>query len=222
RMVGWRPAILVIAIVAVSAATAFLFLHDGRPPQDKASWPLPWTEEQCRQDEEDRAKAKARHVARHAEWERKHGTRITSGPLHRPRGKFEVNGPIVATASATGENGAVSHLTFQIRNAYFCRTFDHRDLGPPETFIKYTDNNRVLNLYDSREFTATPIGAHDGDSLMEFGEVIEFVLPILGEPRDSLGTDQPFAVEILPPQNQPVIYIQRTTPSSLEPQNVLD
>ena len=82
------------------------------------------------------------------------------------------------------------------------------------------------NLDTTGEFTATGIGSDDNDSLLERGEVFEIVIPGLNSGganplTTELGTDQTFTLEVIPPKGA-VLFIQRTTPVSLESRTSLD
>ena len=80
----------------------------------------------------------------------------------------------------------------------------------------------MVNLDTSGEFTATGIGSDDGDSLLERGEVFEIAIPNLNTILSpTLGTDDTFTLEVIPPKGA-VLFIQRTTPVSLESRTNLD
>jgi len=139
--------------------------------------------------------------------------------LSEARGTMEMKGSIIATASTTGNNGVISTLTFQVSNAAAGEAID---LSVGNTIIKYSDTNQVINLDNAGEFTATGIGSDDGDSLLERGEVFEIIIPNLDSTLSpTLGTDQTFTLEVIPPKGA-VLFIQRTTPVSLELQTSLD
>ena len=143
--------------------------------------------------------------------------------LSEARGTMEMKGSIIATASTTGNGGVISTLTFQVSNAAAGEAID---LSVGNTIIKYSDKNQVVNLDTSGEFTATGIGSDDGDTLLERGEVFEIVIPGLQSGganalSPELGTDQTFTLEMIPPKGA-VLFIQRTTPVSLEAETFLD
>ncbi len=143
--------------------------------------------------------------------------------LSEARGTMEMKGSIIATATTTGNSGIVSALTFQVSNAAAGEAID---LSVGNTIIKYSDKNQVVNLDTSGEFTATGIGSDDGDTLLERGEVFEVVIPGLESGganalTTELGTDMTFTLEVIPPKGA-VLFIQRTTPVSLESITFLD
>ncbi len=133
--------------------------------------------------------------------------------LAEVRGTMELKGSVLATAGTTGNSGTVDQITFQVSNA---AAGDAIDLSVGNTVIKYTDIGQTVNLDTSGEFTATGIGSDDGDSLLERGEVFEISIPGMVALLDpDLGTDQTFSLEIIPPRGA-VLFIERTTPISME------
>ena len=141
--------------------------------------------------------------------------------LQEARGTMELKGSVIATAGTTGNNGTVDTITFQVSNAAAGEAID---LSVGNTIIKYSDSNQVVNLdgNGSNIFTATGIGSDDGDSNLERGEVFEIQIPdmvALLEP--DLSTDQTFTLEVIPPTGA-VLFIQRTTPISMEAITSLD
>ena len=143
--------------------------------------------------------------------------------LSEARGTMEMKGSIIATATTTGNGGVIGTLTFQVSNAAAGEAID---LSVGNTIIKYSDKNQVVILDTSGEFTATGIGSDDGDTLLERGEVFEIVISGLNSGganplTTELGTDQTFTLEVIPPKGA-VLFIQRTTPVSLESRTSLD
>jgi flagellin FlaB len=144
--------------------------------------------------------------------------------LAEVRGTMELKGSIIATAGTTGNNGTVDSLTFQISNA---AGGDAIDMTVGNTIIKYQDLNQVVNLDVVGEFTADGVGNHDGDALLESGEVFEVEIPSMvalleGLPNGvALGTNEAFTLEVIPPTGA-VLFIQRTTPVAMETINNLD
>jgi flagellin FlaB len=133
--------------------------------------------------------------------------------LSEARGTIEMKGAVIATATVTGNNGTVDTLTFQVTNAAAGEAID---LSVGNTIIRYTDNNQVHNLGATGEFTATGIGTDDDDSFLERGEVFEIQIPgMVALLNPDLATDQTFTLEVIPPVGA-VLFIQRTTPISLE------
>jgi archaeal flagellin FlaB len=146
--------------------------------------------------------------------------------LSEARGTIEMKGAVIATAATTGNAGTVDTLQFQVTNA---AAGEPIDLSVGNTIIRYSDDNQVVNLdgTGSNTFTATGIGSDDGDSFLERGEVFEIQIQDLdtllpGLPNGvALSTDQTFTLEVIPPSGA-VLFIQRTTPISLETITNLD
>ena len=139
--------------------------------------------------------------------------------LSEARSTMEMKGSILATAGTTGNGGTVDALTFQVTSAAAAEAID---LSVGNTIIKYTDSSQTVNLDVAGEFTATEVGSGDGDSLLERGEVFEIQLPGLVAKLDpDLGTDKTFTLEVIPPRGA-VLFIQRTTPISMEIITTLD
>lgn len=134
-------------------------------------------------------------------------------------GTMELKGSLIATAGTTGNNGTVDSLTFQISNA---AGGDAIDMTVGNTIIKYQDLNQVVNLDVAGEFTAAGVGNHDGDSLLESGEVFEVQVPgMVALLTPDLGTNEAFTLEVIPPTGA-VLFVQRTTPVAMETINNLD
>jgi archaeal flagellin FlaB len=143
--------------------------------------------------------------------------------LSEARGTIELKGAVIATAATTGNNGTVEDLIFQVADA---AAGEPIDLSEGNTIIRYSDNNQVVNLDAAGGFDANGIGSHDGDSFLERGETFEIEIPDLhtggaNALNPPLGTDQTFTLEVIPPSGA-VLFIQRTTPISLEEVTNLD
>ena len=139
--------------------------------------------------------------------------------LAEVRGTMELKGSIIATAGTTGNNGTVDSLTFQISNA---AGGDAIDMTVGNTIIKYQDLNQVVNLDVAGEFTAAGVGNHDGDSLLESGEVFEVQIPgMVALLTPDLGTNEAFTLEVIPTTGA-VLFVQRTTSVAMETINNLD
>ena len=139
--------------------------------------------------------------------------------LSEARGTMELKGSVLATAAVTGNAGTVQTITFQVTNAAAGEAID---MTVGNTIIKYSDTNQTVNLDTGSEFTATGVGSDDGDSLLERGEVFEITIPLMvALLTPDLAVDSTFTVEVVPPKGA-VLFIQRTTPVSLETVNSLD
>ena len=143
-----------------------------------------------------------------------------SAGLAETRGTLEQKGSIILTASTTGTSGVVSQIEFQVANA---AAGEPIDLTPGNTIIRYSDKNQVLNLTTSAHFTSTNVaGFGDSDNLLERGEIFEIKLLSLNTLLSSqLKANTEFTIEVVPPRGA-VLFISRTTPTSLETNDVLD
>ncbi len=139
--------------------------------------------------------------------------------LSEARGTMELKGSVLATSTVTGNSGTVDIITFQVSNAAAGEAID---MTVGNTVIKYTDNNQTINLDTGSEFAAAEIGSGDGDSLLERGEVFEVTISgLVALLTPDLATDTTFTLEVIPPKGA-VLFIQRTTPVSMETINSLD
>ena len=138
--------------------------------------------------------------------------------LSEARSTMEMKGSILATNGTTGNNGTVGRLTFQVTSAAAAEAID---LSVGNTLIKYTDIHQTYNFDSGTEFTSGEVGTGDGDSLLERGEVFEISVDVANNLTTPLGTDTTFTLEVIPPRGA-VLFIQRTTPVSMELVTTLD
>ena len=145
-----------------------------------------------------------------------------SAGLSEARGTLELKGAVVVkNTGTTGTTGSsVNTVVFQVANAAGGESID---MTPGNTVIRYSDSTQTVNMNSTDDFTATNIAAWgDTDVLLETGEVFEIIL--LDMPTQlatDLGANTLFVVEVIPPSGA-VLYIERRTPVSLEPSNLLD
>jgi flagellin FlaB len=136
--------------------------------------------------------------------------------LQQARSTIELRGSVLVNASAAGTAGEVTSIRFQIATA---AGGDAIDLTPGNTVIKYTDTTQTLNFDSDTEFTTSVVGAGDSDTLLERGEVFEVLVGPTANLQTllatNLGTNDTFSLELVPPTGA-TLYIQRTTPVSLE------
>ena len=129
-----------------------------------------------------------------------------SAGLSEARGTLEMRGSVIAKSNSTGD--VVDEILFQVANAAGGEAVD---VNPGETIIVYTDASQTTTLV-SGDFTTTGIGGADADTLVEPGEMYEFVLTGL---EAKLGTDlktrTKFTFEVKPSKGA-VLHIERTTP----------
>ncbi len=138
-----------------------------------------------------------------------------SAGLAEARGTLELKGSVIATGTGAGQStGALTQISFQVSNAAAGEAID---LTPGNTVIVYSDNDQVVNMNSTTEFTAVNVAAFgDTDSLLEVGEVFEVTLLNLQTQLDpDLTTNKEFTIELIPPRGA-VLFIGRRTPTATE------
>ena len=138
-----------------------------------------------------------------------------SAGLAEARGTLELKGSVIGTGTGAGQTtGALTSIKFQVSNAAAGEAID---LTPGNTVIVYSDNDQVVNMNSTSEFTAVNVAAFgDTDSLLEVGEVFEITLLSLQTQLDpDLGTNTEFTIELIPPRGA-VLFIGRRTPTAVE------
>ena len=148
--------------------------------------------------------------------------------LAETRGSMELKGSVVLTSPSSGTAAIISQIAFQVANAAGGNAID---LTPGKTLIKYTDQTQskmFLTDSSSEGFTSTGLGSADSDMLLERNEVYELTLTGLDTTdsgdnnlTNTLGVNTTFSLEIIPPSGA-VLFIERTTPASMDPTNSLD
>ena len=148
--------------------------------------------------------------------------------LAETRGSMELKGSVVLTSPSSGTAAIISQIAFQVANAAGGNAID---LTPGKTLIKYTDQTQskmFLTDSNSEGFTSTGLGSADSDMLLERNEVYELTLTGLDTTdsgdnnlTNTLGVNTTFSLEIIPPSGA-VLFIERTTPVSMDPTNSLD
>ena len=148
--------------------------------------------------------------------------------LAETRGSMELKGSVVLTSPTSGTAAIISQIAFQVANAAGGNAID---LTPGKTLIKYTDQTQskmFLTDSNSEGFTSTGLGSADSDMLLERNEVYEMTLTGLDTTdsgdnnlTNTLGVNTTFSLEIIPPSGA-VLFIERTTPVSMDPTNSLD
>ena len=148
--------------------------------------------------------------------------------LAETRGSMELKGSVVLTSPTSGTAAIISKIAFQVANAAGGNAID---LTPGKTLIKYTDQTQskmFLTDSNSEGFTSTGLGSADSDMLLERNEVYELTLTGLDTTdsgdnnlTNTQGVNTTFSLEIIPPSGA-VLFIERTTPVSMDPTNSLD
>ncbi len=138
-----------------------------------------------------------------------------SAGLAEARGTLELKGSVIAKGAGTTQStAAITQIVFQVSNAAAGEAID---LTPGNTVIVYSDNDQVVNMNSTTEFTAVNIASFgDTDSLLEVGEVFEItLLDMKTQLATDLGTSTEFVIELVPPSGA-VLFIGRRTPVSLK------
>jgi flagellin FlaB len=128
--------------------------------------------------------------------------------LEQARSTLELKGDVVAMANAT----AVTELIFSLSNALDGEAIDLTDTtGNNVTVISYSSSG---NRTEELDWTSSPQGWGDSDSLLEAGEMFEITVDMTTA-GEAIGTYHVFRLEIKPPTGSAVI-IERTTPAALD------
>jgi flagellin FlaB len=146
--------------------------------------------------------------------------------LAETQGTMELKGSVTASSFTTGANGVVSDLVFWVANA---AGGENTDLTPGNTIIKYTDPTQT-HTFDGTAGTAfavTPVGNADADTFLERGET--YAISLIGLESGTgankldtdLGTNTTFSLEVIPPTGA-ILFIERTTPASMNATDSLD
>ena len=148
--------------------------------------------------------------------------------LAETRGSMELKGSVVLTSPTSSTAAIISQIAFQVANAAGGNAID---LTPGKPLIKYTDQTQskmFVTDSSSEGFTSTGLGSADSDMLLERNEVYELTLTGLDTTdsgdnnlTNTLGVNTTFSLEIIPPSGA-VLFIERTTPVSMDPTNSLD
>jgi len=128
--------------------------------------------------------------------------------LQQARSTLELKGDVVATANAT----AVTGLIFSVGNALDGEAIDLTDTtGDNVTVISYSSST---DRTEEMDWTSSPQGWGDSDSLLEAGEMFEITVDMTSA-GESIGTYRTFALEVKPPTGSALI-IERTTAAALD------
>ena len=128
--------------------------------------------------------------------------------LRQARSTLELKGDVVATSNGT----AVTQVIFSVGNALDGEAIDLTDTtGDNVTVIAYSSSG---NRTEELEWSVSPQGWGDSDSLLEAGEMFEITVDMTTA-GEVIGTYHVFRLEIKPPTGAAVI-IERTTPAALD------
>lgn len=154
--------------------------------------------------------------------------------LTEARSTLELRGPVVATGNTT--SNIVNQISFVVSNVLGGEAIDFTeptadgsntglaaDGSPNKVVIKYIDSDTTItDLY----WTAEPLGADDGDDMLDPGEKFQITIGSVaagadgGNLDDALGADDlgvnsTFSLELIAPAGA-VLTIERTIPASIE------
>lgn len=121
-----------------------------------------------------------------------------------------IRGAVIAQDA--GGTGNVETITFTVASVSGGDPMDLTDTtGDNVVVIGYRDETQFVNEID---WTIGWVGANDGDTLLEEGELAEITVDLaaLGTP---LSATTEFTLEVKPPQGA-IFSITRTTPASIE------
>jgi flagellin FlaB len=125
--------------------------------------------------------------------------------LQKTRGTLELRGSVVANTDGT----IVDTLVFDVANSAG---------GEPVNLDPAATSNKVVIDYRDADVNETNIAwtvdwlVGDADNLMEAGELAEITVDVTAQ---TLGANEPFALEVKPPLGGTMI-IARTTPAGLD------
>ncbi len=127
--------------------------------------------------------------------------------LGEVQSSMEVKGSLIATAAVSGTTAAeMDTLVFTVGNV----------VGGEPLDLNTTTPVMVVNYVDAAQFendlpwSTNWIVSHDGDELLDKGELVEITLD-LSSLTTPLGINTQFSVEMKPPKGA-ALSIQRTTP----------
>jgi archaeal flagellin FlaB len=138
------------------------------------------------------------------------GQQAINAGLEGVQSSMNIKGSVIAE----GASSAVTDVRFTVA---LVSGGDPVDLTPPsgstavnKVVVGYRDATTIVN---DVSWTATFIGANDGDNLLEQGELAELTVTVPS--TVTLAADTPFTLEIKPPTGA-ILSINRTTPASIE------
>jgi|AP45_3_1055517.scaffolds.fasta_scaffold41364_2 flagellin FlaB len=151
---------------------------------------------------------------------------VTAG-LAQTRASMQLKGSIIGTANAASSTGTMTTISFHVAQTAGGADVD---LTPGTTTIRYTDENQHKLFSSTAGLTVTPVGGSDSDNLLEANEVYKIELINLDTGlhdtdndtlKTALGVNTTFTLELVPIKGS-VLYLDRTTPVSMDIINFLD
>lgn len=135
--------------------------------------------------------------------------------LSEVRSSMEVKGGVIATATTTGTAGTVNNVVFTVSSVLGGEPVNLNTGAESVVVIEYRDAVQRVAI---DEWEVAWLGNHNGNGLLESGELAEFTVPLTATTvlnADGLGINTDFALEIKPPSGS-VLNLQRTTPAWME------
>lgn len=151
---------------------------------------------------------------------------VTAG-LAQTRASMQLKGSIIGTANTASATGTITTISFHVSQTAGGADVD---LTPGTTMITYTDEFQTKLFSSTAGMTVTPVGNSDSDNLLEKNEVYRIQLINLDTGfhdtnndtlKTALGVNTTFTLELVPVRGA-VLYLDRTTPVSMNIINFLD
>jgi flagellin FlaB len=126
--------------------------------------------------------------------------------LEEVQASMEVKGAVIAQSTNTGAAGTLDEVVFSVGNVVGGEPIDmDRVMANYRDEVQYSPNISM---------PITFIGTHDGDQLLERGEMAQFTVNLTGLDTP-LSVNKEFAIERQPPKGS-TISIQRVTPAYID------
>lgn len=153
-------------------------------------------------------------------------TMLSAGTFSTERGKeaiyaglaevqssMEIKGSIIAIASTAGASETVDSLVFTVANVLDGEPVNLATGSGAVVVFEYRDAKQRVTIAND-EWNVEWLGNHNGNGLLEVGELAEITVDLEGLTTD-LGTNTTFVLEMKPPSGA-ILNLQRTTPAWLE------
>lgn len=132
--------------------------------------------------------------------------------LSEVRSSMEVKGSVIATSAVTGTAGTVDEIIFTVSSILGGEPVNLNEGANSVVVIEYRDATQRIAIDD---WSVNWLGNHNGNGLLEAGELAEITVPLDGNLDTDLGINTSFVIEIKPPSGA-VLNLQRTTPAWME------
>jgi flagellin FlaB len=147
--------------------------------------------------------------------------------LAQTRASMQLKGSIIGTATSATATGTMTNISFHVAQTSGGADVD---LTPGTTTIRYTDINQHKLFSSTAGMTITAVGNSDSDDVLETNEVYRIDLINLDTNfhdtnddtlKSALGIKTTFTLELVPLKGA-VLYLERTTPVSMDIINFLN